>query len=156
MEDVTREKFKVKIDKYKVKVKQGLSDDGETANITITFNDDLKSIVQNSTIRGTMPIQMDLGVRQRDSNGNLGSADYLQVNRYKVKAIIYSALPFHFKDLLFITELVDNGEYTYTFGDLEKLERFKSELKDAIYSILKAYLSTEVTQEITYKVKRQD
>ena len=136
------------VDKYKAKFKQELNTEGDYINLTISLNTDLKDILKKSCLDGKVPTSFYFG--DYDETGNRVK---LELQRYKVKSVVYGCLYQDYKDALFITDLIDNGEFTFNFKTLEVLEKFKMNFRDNLFNLLKNVLSSNLEQNIIYKIK---
>jgi hypothetical protein len=142
------EKDTKQVDKYKANFKQTLEEGGDYLNLSVKINQDLQDVLKLSIIKELIPLSLYFG--EYDAKG-----DRVLINfqRYKVKSILYGCLYQDYKDVLFIKELVENGEYSFKFRTLETLEKFKTCFKENLFSLLKNILSADLEQSVLYKIK---
>jgi len=141
---MNKEESEKVINTLKATFNQGLSRDGETAFLKITFNNDLKKLIKRVVINDFIVC----------SNYDFNSGDEILnpiLKRYKVKSPIFNSLYGDEKELIFLKSLLDNGKHKFNFNELSRLERFKINFKDILHKCIGLVLSCEVSQTITFK-----
>ena len=136
------------IDKYKAYFKQQLEPKGEKIGLTLNLNKELNLLLKNSIIDNKIDFNVFLG--EYDNETARINHTY---KRYMVKRVLYSSLYSDYKECLFIEELVNKGSFTFTFQELDKLERFKECMRQNIFNLIKCFLSSELEQTIVYNIK---
>jgi len=147
-ENETRNK-KIKIESYKVFIKQGLSKNGENCFIEVSINDDFKELVKKVILKDKTTYTICKGHNCNDENEDN------QRERFLMKRVILSSLHGNreTRDFLSDYELIKNQKTKVTFNEVRHLNSFLDELKDTFNSLLKILLSIDTEQTIIYRIK---
>lgn len=101
-------------------------DTDEAIKLKINFAKDLRELISKVCLNKKVNFEVSLG---QDNGGKNKS---LKSERYMVKRIAYSGLYGNYKDLMFITDLVDSGEIIIDIYDVNVLHSVIDDIKTSI------------------------
>jgi hypothetical protein len=146
----TTKKETVKKSKDKLKLIVGfeskLDGDVDTISLKVSYNSQLKDFLNKVAVRGDVEFKTYLGNNER------GNSQEVKTSRAKVKTPIWNGLS-DGKNILFIRELLNRGEYTFHFYDILLCKKMKNNITSSVakaieligeYSNVKHKVSFEV------------
>ena len=93
-------------------------------NLTIKYNKELQKLIESIVVKkgkSTVLFEEYKGTNKK-----------VKLQRYKVKSWLYNSLGSDFKDLMFLTELIDNGETIIKCDNLNVLNNISTGMRENI------------------------
>lgn len=143
----TKKKVKEK-EKAFIKFESALGGDDDSIKLKITYNKKLQDTLRQVAVSGERDFEKYVGTDES------GAEKKLKLQRTKVKTVIWRGFSSDGRDLVFIKDLVMNGEVELSFYDVSIMEdtitQFSSNVKRAL-ELITEYSNIE--QKITFDVE---
>jgi len=140
-------KEKIKIDDLKATMKQSLKDD-DLIHLKLKYNQAFKEMFKEVTTQGVIPF--DYNLNEDYQNGETGET----FERYAIKKPIYASLiNYSQSDFIFLKDLIEKGSCILKFESLNKLNKFKTNFKEALKKVVESWGSMELTQHILFNTE---
>ena len=151
MSEKTKDTKKEQKEVYEGVFSKGIDENGDSCILKLKITDDLKKLLKRAIVSNTtQEFKVNIGYPE-----TTGQQEYINLERYKVKRIVFSALrnSYNCRDVLFSKQLIKEGEIQINFNTWNRLEEFKSYMTSVIHDFLKCFLTTQYEQKVTYNLK---
>jgi hypothetical protein len=139
-----------RIGNYEVKFKTIISEDtGDAIHLKISYTQDTLEMIKQICCL-TEPLTE---IKVKVGADLDGSSIYDTFQRYKVKRVVYGSLSGEQRDIVFLKELVDNGEITLKLLDVRKVEDIVMGFKSVISEIIRIMTRyADLDANVSFKV----